>query len=155
MQCKSFVLHMACWNPHTGTLMAICEDCCIALANRLKHEQSRNHQICCGKRALGNTDFSTVECLFRTSSSGPPRMVYLSPVTKNRSAASLQTLSPSGRNPISIFGLAQTPGMPAMMGGFPGTPVSDAMTAASWLHDMSLRHPQQVLMQFLCCCSIC
>ncbi|KAL0037539.1 hypothetical protein WJX77_001507 [Trebouxia sp. C0004] len=79
----------------------------------------------------------------RTSSSGPPRMVYLSPVTKNRSVASLQTLSPSGRNPISIFGLAQTPGMPALMGGFPGTPVSDAMTAASWLHDMSLRHPQQ------------
>lgn len=79
----------------------------------------------------------------RTSNSGPPRMVYLSPVTKNRSAASLQTLSPSGRNPISIFGLAQTPGMPTLMGSFPGTPVSDAMTAASWLHDMSLRHPQQ------------
>jgi hypothetical protein len=82
-------------------------------------------------------------------------MVYLSPVTKNRSAGSLQTLSPSGRNPISIFGLAQTPGMPALMGGFPGTPVSDAMTAASWLHDMSLRHPQQVLMQCLCFGSIC
>ena len=105
------------------------------------------------KTALGNTDLTRVGRLCRTSSSGPPRMVYLSPVTKNRSAASLQTVSPSGRNPISIFGLAQTPGMPAMMGGFPGTPVSDAMTAASWLHDMSLRHPQQVLMQFVWFCS--
>lgn len=32
-----------------------------------------------------------------------------------------------------------------MLSRFPGTPVSDAMTAASWLHDMSLRHPQQVM----------
>ena len=56
----------------------------------------------------------------------------------------MHSASPSGRAPISIFGLAQTPGMPGMLSGFPGTPVSDAMTAASWLHDMSLRHPQQV-----------
>ena len=71
-------------------------------------------------------------------------MVYLSPVPKDRSSAPLHTPSPSGRAPISIFGLAQTPGMPGMLSRFPGTPVSDAMTAASWLHDMSLRHPQQV-----------
>ncbi|KAL3130799.1 hypothetical protein ABBQ38_000136 [Trebouxia sp. C0009 RCD-2024] len=74
-------------------------------------------------------------------------MVYLSPVPKDQSSAPLHTPSPSGRNPISIFGLAQTPGMPGMLSRFPGTPVSDAMTAASWLHDMSLRHPQQPTQQ--------
>ena len=89
----------------------------------------------------------------RTPSSAP-RMVYLSPVTKNRSSSGpLQTPSPKGRAPISIFGLAQTPGMPGLMSGFPGTPVSDAMTAASWLHDMSLRHPQQVWLK--CFCTLC
>ena len=83
-------------------------------------------------------------CCCRTPSS-QSRMVYLSPVPKDRSSASLHTPSPSSRAPISIFGLAQTPGMPSMLSRFPGTPVSDAMTAASWLHDMSLRHPQQVM----------
>lgn len=83
------------------------------------------------------------DCCCRTASS-QSRMVYLSPVPKDQSSAPLHTPSPSGRNPISIFGLAQTPGMPGMLSRFPGTPVSDAMTAASWLHDMSLRHPQQV-----------
>lgn len=95
--------------------------------------------------ALSITHPTTNQSVCRAlSSSAQPRMVYLSPVTKNRNAGPLQTPSPKGRNPISIFGLAQTPGVPGLMSGFPGTPVSDAMTAASWLHDMSLRHPQQV-----------
>lgn len=48
-----------------------------------------------------------------------------------------------------MFGLAQTPGIRGLMSNFHGTPVSDAMSAASWLHDMALRTQQVVYYTFL------
>ena len=101
------------------------------------------HTAVCSLACALHSQKSFVDCCCRTPHS-QSHMVYLSPVPKDRSSAPLHMPSPSGRAPISIFGLAQTPGMPGMLSRFPGTPVSDAMTAASWLHDMSLRHPQQV-----------
>ena len=68
-------------------------------------------------------------------------------MSKRPSTAPMETPSPYRRGPGGVFGLAQTPGIQGLMSNFRGTPVSDAMSAASWLHDMALKSPQQVLLK--------
>lgn len=68
---------------------------------------------------------------------------------KRTSSGPAETPSPYRRGRSNVFGLAQTPGIQGLMSSFHGTPVSNAMSAASWLHDMALRSPQQVQPSFV------
>ena len=98
------------------------------------HNQPDQRFTCC------HTSF----VLCSLASPARSRLVLLSPMGKRAGSGPTETPSPYRRGQAKVFGLAQTPGIQGLMSGFHGTPVSNAMSAASWLHDMALRSPQQV-----------